>query len=284
MDDSHKRDSDKKRTFGGEEFQLDLGELTPEDLAEDLHGGHLYGEEDSSLLFGRFHRERIEELMERAGIFERLHGKGYRNFVMELQRLSEKDQRILILQGEHKLIHMRLKLALFNFRFHPGLSRKRLLYIDWLETCHPLCSVRREESLFPGQKYPGLGIFPQISSFFQYFAQELHVAAIFNMPEYFHDALLFHRKFRFYDPEREALFRALIRDFRHLGARKISRALGEGRVCDAKGEPVPWRSAEMISPLNDDLAKILWNAHYERRVNKSLSRLTLSLLRNPPAL
>ena len=151
-----------------------------------------------------------------------------------------------------------------------------MLFIDWLQTRHILAKGR-ERFLFPGQDVPGLGIFNRIDHFLRNLVTQTHAYGGFNIPEYFHDALLFHRAFRFYDPAREAFFRALLRDLRVHGAREISRALSDGRIRDRKGAPMEWHGAEMLIFTYKPYADTVFDKRYYREVEKRLAELRFTL-------
>lgn len=271
-DASGKRHSDK---------EIDLQDLDQEGLLEDLHAGHLVSPEATAepgvRIFGKYTESEIHELMEWSGIFREIRRKGYEDWALELQFLSELDQRILIHAGTETLFQLRLKLSQFRFRLQPGAPTRKLLYIDWLMTRHPRSAHVRPERLFPGQTMPGLGIFPEVADFVFNLATGIGARGAFNVPEYFHDALLFHRQFRFYDPPREAFFRALIRDLRRYGARRISTALAEGSVRDQEGQEVRWVPGEMLHLLDPEFSDLIWSRDYFTKVVRQLKRVRFEL-------
>ena len=259
--------------------QIDLTDLDPVDIAEDLRGGPLIRESDGKVrIFGKYTEAEISDMMARAGIIARLEDKGFKKFKIDLQYLSDLDQRIFVKLGKEILIHLRLKLSHFRFRLHPGAPQKKLLYIDWLMTRNPRAKKIRPDRLFPGQEAPGLGIFIQIKDFITMLATGVDAQGAFNIPEYFHDAVLFRHDFNFYDPSREAFFRALIRDLRRHGAREITVALSEERVIGVHEEIVTWTPGEMISATDPRLREMLWSKDYYDRVNRALGRYKFKMI------
>ncbi|MCS7204257.1 MAG: hypothetical protein NZ853_01010 [Leptospiraceae bacterium] len=251
-----------------------LDDLTEADILEDLHNRPIVQGKflDKTYIFGKFSETEIYELMAWSGIFEKLQKRGYQNYQLELQYLSDLDQRILIKWQDEVLIHMRLKLSSFRFRFSPGAPSKKLLFIDWLMTRDPLRKNERKRPLFQGQDCPGLGIFNEIADFVFNLAIGLNAKGAFNIPEYFHDAVLFHRQFRFYDPEREAFFRALVRDLRKYGTRNITEALSQSRVLDQDNQTVSWVPGEMITLIDPEFSDFVWNKDYFSKVVRYLKR------------
>ncbi|MCB1172348.1 MAG: hypothetical protein KDK39_02225 [Leptospiraceae bacterium] len=260
---------------------IELPSFEPGVASEGLRGSGSLSTGDTSgppLIFNKFSTDKIRELMAWSGIFSAIEAKGYTDYELDLEYLSEMDQRIYIRAAGVVLIHIRLKLSDFGLRLHPGNPRCRLLYIDWLLTQHPRSARVREERLFPGQELPGLGIFTQISDFITNLALGVGADGAFNIPEYFHDAMLFHRQFFHYDPHREAFLRAIIRDLRQYGARQISRAFSDGRIVDHSGSPVNWTPAEMISVIKPELEEQLWSRDYYTRVVREIKRMRFAML------
>lgn len=272
----------KKRVVPDPDKRIELSGLDDMDLTDDLHTGPLITGGPVPRIFAKYAEAEIHELMEWSGIFKALKEKGYIETHLELQYLSDQDQRIFVKEKTEILIHIRLKLSSFRFRLHPGAPQRKLLYIDWLMTRHPRIKQFKKEKLFPGQELPGLGIFTHITDFITNLALGVGAKGAFNIPEYFHDAVLFHREFQFYDPVREAHFRALIRDLRKYGAREISKALGEGRISNADGEVLAWSPGEMISILDPELEEMIWNPEYFTRVVRELKRISFRMTDRKP--
>ena len=263
--------------------KIELTDLDPVDINEELTGGPLVKPADGKVrIFGKYSDKEIRELLEWSGVLKVIEDKGYSDYYLDLQYLSDLDQRIYVKSKEEILIHLRLKLSHFRFRLHPGAPQKKLLYIDWLMTRHPATKNFREDRLFPGQDVPGLGIFNQIRDFIANLSMGVGARGAFNIPEYFHDAVLFHREFSFYDPARESFFRALLRDLRRYGAREISNAFAEDRVFNAQDEQVTWTPGEMISALSPELEEILWTPDYHTKVVRGLKRFKFRIEEKSP--
>ncbi len=252
---------------------VDINEdlMARSDIFDDVAGS------ERDKLFGKLSEDETWALLEEAGLISALMQRKYKKIKLELKYLSNLDQRIFLTSKGRLLVHIRLKMSEFRFKLHKGMGAKRLIFIDWLLTQDFKRKNFDKSRLFPGQELPGLGIFSQISEFFRLLAPEVRAIGAFNMPEYFHDALLFHRRFKFYDPAKEAFFRALIRDLRSHGARAISKALLEQRIRSADDAPVSWHPGEMLSLLTDEFADKIWSSSYRRQVEKEMNRLRFTL-------
>lgn len=282
--DSDKRKKrDPKAPGGGSDkdlmVDLDLVGLEEGGLEDDLRGARLHtAPADGKVrIFGLYNEDQIRAMLEETGVFEGIREKGYSDVRLELHYLSELDQRIFLKSADEILVHLRLKVSMFRFRLQAGQPQMKLMYIDWLLTRHPRSKRIRAERLFPGQEAPGLGVFNQLADFITAMALGVGARGAFNIPEYFHDAMLFHRRFNFYDPVREAFFRGVLRDLRRHGAREISQAFADGRIINQDNEPVEWRPGEMISILNEELDEMIWNQEYYTRVVRELKRVRFRL-------
>lgn len=252
----------------------DLEEIDFSDALEGAGNLNLGGKKE--LFSGRLTAEMASDLIIKSGIAEALRIKGYHKFTISLEHNDDKDERIFIKEGSEVLVHIRLKLSYFKFHRHAYVPALKMLFIDWLLTRHPRGKFRTEK-LFPGQDAPGLGIFSQIADLIRRIASITGALGAFNMPEYFHDALLFHREFHFYDPEKEAFFRCLIRDLRSYGARKISSALADARILDEKGQVVQWHGGEMISFLKEEKEREIFSTSYHTQVIQNMKRIKFTL-------
>lgn len=257
------------------EKRFDFHDLEEINFAEELPGAtHFSGGE--KLFLGTLSQQELWQLLERAQIIRELKDRGYHPVKLELEYLTERDHRFYLVFKDEKILHMRLRLSHFKLHRHPLMPAMKMLFIDWLQSRHVLARGR-ERALFPGQDVPGLGIFNRIDHFLRNLVVETHAYGGFNIPEYFHDALLFHRAFRFYDPAREAFFRALLRDLRSDGAREISRALSDGRIRDREGKVMEWHGAEMLIFTHKPYAEAIFDKRYYRAVEKEMAGLKFSL-------
>nr|ART90508.1 hypothetical protein [uncultured bacterium] len=180
-------------------------------------------------------------------------------------------------EREHVLIHIRLKIGDYRFLHHSAQPAVRLIFIDWLTTRHVRARARPAHRLFPGQDVPGLGILRQITAAITRIAVAAGAEGAFNIPEYFHDAVLFHRQFRFYDPVQEATLHAVIRDLHRFGARSISQAYVDGRVANAEGKCVAWHPSEMILLANPRLRGEIFSRAYLELARRTASGLSFRL-------
>lgn len=254
--------------------RFDFHDLEELDFTEDLPAAaHLNAQ---NLFLSTFTRDALWQAIENAGIITALNERGYKNIKLETEFLTNRDHRFYLLYKTEKILHMRLRLSHFKLHRHPLMPATKMLFIDWLQSRHVLRTQNKtagrdwQASLFPGQDVPGLGIFSRIEHFLRDLVVSTRSVGGFNIPEYFHDALLFHRAFKFYDPAREAFFRALLRDLRPFGAREISRALSDGRVLNASNQAMEWHGSEMLIFTHKPYDETVFDRRYHHEVEKKM--------------
>lgn len=261
------------------EKRFDFQDLEEIDFAAELSGAtHFSGSQ--KLFLSTLTEAQLLESLEKTQIISELKDRGYHPVKLEIEFLTDRDHRFYLLFNGEKILHMRLRLSFFKLHRHPLMPAMKMLFIDWLQSRHVLKPQPGARGLFPGQDVPGLGIFNRIDHFLRNLVVQTQAYGGFNIPEYFHDALLFHRAFRFYDPTREAFFRALLRDLRGHGAREISRALSDGRVRDRNGKAMEWHGTEMLIFTHKPYAEAIFDKRYDRDVEKHMTGFKFTLVRS----
>lgn len=268
--------SDKKSDKKEFEFSPDFYELSLDETNLELKGSRL---DSQNLLFARFSLEEIREMLTEARIFDALEERGYKNYSLELQVLSELDNRIFVKTKEREiLIHLRLKMNDFFLSKH-NLNLK-MIYIDWLLTQNiRMGKLVGKKKLFEGQEYPGLNVFKEVTRFIHRLSQRMGSHGIFNVPEYFHDAVLFHKSFKFLNPTKEGVFRSLIKQFTNLSLRKISELVHSHKIFnETKEEVFLWRANEMFYSDLEEINKKVFNSEYYSTVNAYLNKYKFKVL------
>jgi hypothetical protein len=248
-------DSDKKFfEFVSESFAWDLS-----NPAQEFKGFRL----EDGLIFGRFSKEDIWNLLEETNVLTKLKERGYEDFFLETHFISFLDNRIFIKTKDNQvLIHIRLKLDDFEIsKIHQSL---RMIYIDWLLTQNvKMGKILGKKKLFSGQEYPGLNIFKEITRFILKISREVGAHGIFNVPEYFHDAVLFHSKFKFLDPKKEAIFLNLISTFKNYNLHLLSELIHTNRIFDEVEQKVYiWKHGEMFFTELVDIENMIFDRGY----------------------
>lgn len=259
--DFYKNTDKKKFDFSSDDFEITLA-----NPAEDLKGFRI----EEGIIFGRLSKEEIWEMFLESQVISKLYKRGYSDFHLETQCLSNLDNRIFIKTSKNEiLIHLRLKLDDFEIKRVNQILK--MIYIDWLLTQNIRLGKKKiQKKLFEGQEYPGLNIFGEITKFILLLTKKVGVHGIFNVPEYFHDAVLFHKNFRYLDPEKEGMFQILLESFKKIPLRKLSNLIHNHRIYNITDDKVfNWFHREMFYSEFEEITHVLFNSEYFKILEES---------------
>jgi hypothetical protein len=233
------------------------------------------------LFLDTYSTEVIREIMIRIGLIEHLRDIGFTKPVMEIEKSNGGIHILKMYYGrpapEHLLIEIRLSRIIYMpEELHVrGIIKDRrfnVIAIEWLCFQNPKLTFTSERPRLPGQTFPGLGGVQYITPLMEMFAGDLGVEAILDVPERFHAAVMYSHRFKFMDPEREGMMRAVLRDLGSHPLADLSWGFNTGTICDARtGEPVAYVPAEQILPISENLAQYFTSHEYRKRVDKAMS-------------
>lgn len=222
--------------------------------AEDLAG--FGGMRARSRFLGYYSQQGIELALERAGLLDRLRRLGFAHPTLELD-LDNPGGETLRLWGDGRrrdlLIELRVRVDRHTV---PDMA---MLRIEWLLLQNPLGRFTPQRPRLPGQRFPGLGLLPDIAALTVLVCDRLHLDGILFVPSHFHTARQGRKVLRFLAPEDEGLFRALEAALAVLPLAEATGAVEQGRVLDGGNVEVPflWRPMPMVLPVSERLKQRL---------------------------
>ncbi|TGN02881.1 histone deacetylase [Leptospira dzoumogneensis] len=232
----------------------------------------------SGVLFHSLTKESVWELFEITGVLAELKKRGYDSFQLDLSGSDDTYQKLILTYQNEILVHLRLSIQEYRIRLNDYFFKEKYLVVNWLQTRHPKQVGRDSARLYPGQDVPGLGIFTEMADLIGFLIISLRLNGAVIRPEYFHDAVLFSRKFHFLEADSKALYQALRTAFPKHSIRAISTLLQHGKIVDAKRGVIEWKPIEMIFFLEKSLNFFVFNRKFEKKVSKILSTYKLSLV------
>ncbi len=191
---------------------LNLDGLAPEDIME----------KRQALFLGIYSEEDILNALSRYGIKEKLEEKGFHNLKILLKIEDPFHQEVLIFDTEEKPDNL-----LSHFIAREGIIKPKqeldlpdefknceyeVIIIEWLCMQNPREKFSKLRPKLPGQRYPGLGVGREVLNLLIGLAKNLEKDGLMDFPEFFHNARLYSAEFRFYNPEKEGIFQAMLRD------------------------------------------------------------------------
>jgi hypothetical protein len=220
--------------------------------------------------------EAILEIMNRVELTTYLQRIG---FIEPLLQIEKTDSGIHILKihydepsPEHLIIEIRLSRIIYmpEERHISGIITERrfnVIAVEWLALQNPKLAFTGERPRLPGQGFPGLGCIQYIISFMEVFARDLGAEAIVDVPEQFHSAVIYSKRFKFMDPAREGMMRAVLRDLGSHSLNDLSWGFITGTIRNARtGERVTYEPSEQVLPISESLSRYFASREYLNRL------------------
>ena len=189
-------------------------------------------------------------------------------------RFKAKDQYVafLIVRVDQPILKMSAHSpkGLEFLREHLNLNKWNLLNIQWLSLQNPGAKFTAERPRLPGQRYPGSGLGRSVFSELKRYCKAAKRDGIMNVPEHFHNAVMYHG-FYFIDPYNQAIFNRMLLDLepeikaKSLAA--VSWAVGTGAL-RLDNKEFSWNLGEQILPFTMMAVSYFNSCHYTDAVTE----------------
>lgn len=229
--------------------------------------------------------EGLQTAFERYGLTAAIARRGWSELV--IQTFADADRHTLLVDGHTadgkrdrlvELVVRRDRLQIEDLD-----STWEVLTVDWLTLRDPLRSYSEKRMRLPGQDAPGLGVAERVSEMLYRAVRRLELDGLVNVPDHFHNAVLYSRELPYVDPwyqgHLEALMRLLLGD-QKLSFAQAAWALEWGHVHDSEGRVLRWRGEAMLRAMDPPLRAYLASADYAVKVAKSAARAVYRLDRS----
>ncbi len=227
------------------------------------------------LFLNRFSHNEILDIGRTVGLVEHLEKTGFKDIFVEIDR----DETLIhYLKFYHEEIapgNLLIDLRLSESRFIPrddlflggkGNATLDMIVIEWLSAENPQNVFDPLKPQLPGQKKPGLGCLNYLMEMMYIVGREVIKDGFMDIPEHMHGAIMYARKFKFFNPAQEAILRAIIRDLEGHSLLDISWGMITGTIIDdTTGKPQVYDPAEQIYPLSRRIKKYYRSKAYEKR-------------------
>ncbi len=228
----------------------------------------------------------VRERIRAAGILEGLARRGYPDPLLALECADPQDQRVLLYAGNASRDRLLMEVRLQIRAFRPGKPTGpfpegtvfRMILIHWLLLSDPERPFSIDRPRLPGQERPGLGLLSECLTLLRGIGGELPLDGVLDIPDHYHTALFYSRRFRFLDPSAEGQFQVMSRDLKGIPLALASEAVQEGCLRNrATGRPIPWEPAEQVMPLRVPLRSYLRSPEYRRACHEAGSGLSVAI-------
>lgn len=259
-------------TFNFDFTNIDLGSAM-EDL--DILMG------SKKLFLGRFSETDMKNMIQSAGILKHLESMGFSDILIDIDR-DENHIYYLKLYWNDKTPKLLLDLRVSEHSFVPqerffeeGFDIKPydMILIEWLSAKNPLAVFDKNRPQLPGQSAPGLGILKYCFQLLYNISNEVLKDGFFDIPNHMHGAIMYSKKFKFFDPVHEAIMRAVMRDLKNYSLADISWGVITKTIIDLhKNEPAVYDPGEQVHYVSNDMKNYFTSAKYVTTFKKYYSR------------
>lgn len=148
-----------------------------------------------------------------------------------------------------------------------------MIVIEWLSAQNPHNRFDSSKPQLPGQKKPGLGILNYCFEMMYIVAKEVIKDGFLDIPDHVHGAIMYARKFKFFDPAHEGALRAMMRDLSKYSLADISwGVLTKTIIEEYKNEPQPYAPSEQVFYVSERMREYFHSKKYLTVYNKYYKR------------
>jgi len=243
--------------------------------------GDLEGETRPRKFLDFYSEQGIKIAMERYGYIKELKRRGFDNVIFKIDT-HDPFKHIFrayfdVEHPSHLLaeLFVRKKSFTANPVFQSDIKGEafKFLYIEWFTMQNPTIPFSPNRQALPSQQHPGLGMAKQALELFIAICARLHCDGIMNIPERYHNAAIYSRRFSYFNPETEGKLIALKRDLRDYSLADISWAFEwKCILSQEKRQVVKWFPDEQILSVRKIIRDYFKSKIYNERVAEAAGR------------
>lgn len=240
---------------------------------EESFGHFALRKKSDALLLNRFNADAVSMMMKRVGLLDHLNALGFSDLQVEIKRDEAQINHLKLyyeaLSPDNLLINLRLSRSrlvpeerFFEKEEAPILD---MVMIEWLSAEDPSGDFSADRPQLPGQLKPGLGSLSYLMDLIYVVGKILLVDGFLDVPNYFHGAVMYSRKFKFFDPVQEAETKAILRDLKGYSLDQLSWGAITGSIVDhLTGRPWLYTPSEQVFPISSSLDKYFNSRKYRQ--------------------
>ena len=225
------------------------------------------------LFLKRFKEKDIYFMMRKIGLVRHLNKMGFKKLIIEIG-VDDADIHYMKVYWEEKtsskqLIDLRVSEVTFlpDSKFFPedaNIMPYNMIKIEWLSAKNPLKEFGENKPQLPGQANPGLGVLRFCFKVLYIFAKIVYKDGFIDVPNHMHGAIMYSKKFKFFDPAHEGMIRAIIRDLDGYSLNDISWGIITGTIIDLnKDKPVVYDPGPQIHYASRRMKKYFRSKKYK---------------------
>ena len=239
----------------------------------------------SSLLLGRYSLNEVITVLAKKSFLKEARKRFLWPLAIELNSSEYPLQRLQIFlrekRAENLIVDFKFKEMNFVPKsvpgFPPPLPPQKSLAFEWLTLQNPLYKFSESFTPFPGQTRPGLSMSKKVMDLFVYLGRLTRKDCLLAFPAYFHNALLFSRYFRFWNPAKEGEVLAVRKTFSHMPLKQLAWIVHLNCLKRADGSSYEWAAEEQLYPMARPLKEYFDSREYRDAVKTSQKVLVFSV-------
>ncbi|MCP4129799.1 MAG: hypothetical protein GY754_02165 [bacterium] len=264
----------KQKFFGA--FSFSTGSFTDtseDDLACTLGTMSNTDTCKSELFLNRFSKNEMLEVIKNVGLLDHLHDKGFSHIAIDFDR---DDTYIHALRMYHKtineknlLIDVRLSESKIevNKKIAAAIKDREpfdMLVVEWASAQNPDEEFSGDKPRLPGQEKPGLGVLLFLMKMMYVMGKEIRKDGFMDVPDHFHLAVMYSRKFKFIDPVDEGILLAVMRDLKEYSLSDLTWGFLTGTIFDeSTGEYQVYTPSGQVAWLSPRMEKYFSSPKYQ---------------------
>jgi hypothetical protein len=217
----------------------------------------IYGARKKDMLFLRaLNKSQLMKIMTDVKLIPHLNSNGFNNIILDIEYDDSFIHYLKLYNEEKSPDNILLDLRLSETKFTPDAkffksSADRITYdmivIEWLSAQNPNNRFLNDKPQLPGQKAPGLGILKYCFEMMYIVAKTVIKDGFMDIPDHVHGAIMYAKKFKFFDPRHEGALRAMMRDLKEYSLADISWGIMTQTIIEIyKNQPQPYDPSEQI--------------------------------------
>jgi hypothetical protein len=148
-----------------------------------------------------------------------------------------------------------------------------MIVIEWLSLQNPFKGFHGGKPPLPGQVNPGLGALKYCFEMMYRVGSMMVKDGFMDIPDHMSGAMMYSKKFKFFDPRHEAILRAVMRDLKEYSLRDITWGMITGTVIDTyKNQSQAYDPCEQIYATSERVKKYFTSHMYMSVYNKYYKR------------
>lgn len=251
-------------------IKIDFDQL---DLGANL--GNIQQIQKGKYFLKRFTSDDLMRIMIDVGLVDHLSSMGFEDFKIDVDVDETYINYFKVYSGEKSFENLLLDLRVSESKFTPkqkliemGFESKTydMIVIEWLSAQNPKNRFPDNKPQLPGQKKPGLGILKYCFDMMYIVAKEVIKDGFMDIPDHMHGAVMYSKKFKFFNPMHEAILQAILRDLKEYTMLDISWGMITGTIIEKyKKQPQVYDPSEQIYYVSERLKR-----HFNSRKYRSI--------------